>query len=76
VATVSAGLIVCFKKYRAMKGQGDKNNNKMEHLNGEIRDRDKIMRGLKKRRTVMLSGYQLFRNYIKPHEALSGKTPS
>jgi hypothetical protein len=34
------------------------------------------MRGLKKRRTVMLTGYQLFHNYIRPHEALGGKTPS
>jgi len=34
------------------------------------------MRGLKKRRTVMLSGYQLFHNFIRPHEALDGKTPS
>jgi putative transposase len=27
---------------------GDHNNNKMERLNGEIRDREKTMRGLKK----------------------------
>jgi hypothetical protein len=48
----------------------------MERMNGEIRDREKTMRRLKKRRTVMLSGYQLYHNYIRPHEALSGKTPS
>ena len=52
------------------------NNNKMERMNGEIRDREKTMRGLKQRRTVILQGYQLYHNYIRPHEALDGKTPS
>lgn len=56
--------------------QGDKNNNKMERLNGEIRDREKTMRGLKRRRTPILTGYQLFHNYIRPHEGLDGKTPA
>jgi putative transposase len=28
--------------------QGDHNNNKMERFNGEVRDREKVMRGLKK----------------------------
>ena len=48
----------------------------MERMNGEIRDREKTMRGLKKRRTAILSGYQIFHNYICPHEALGGKTPA
>jgi transposase-like protein len=52
------------------------NNNKMERMNGEIRDREKTMRGLKKRRTPVLTGYQLYHNYIRPHESLNGKTPS
>jgi putative transposase len=56
--------------------QGDHNNNKMERLNGEVRDREKTMRGLKKGNTPILSGYQLFHNYIRPHEALKGKTPA
>jgi transposase-like protein len=56
--------------------KGDKNNNKMERLNGEIRDREKTMRGLKTKETPILTGYQLFHNYIRPHEALDGKTPS
>jgi putative transposase len=62
------------KHIRHIRLQGDKNNNKMERLNGEIRDRKKTIRGLKKRRTVMLSGYQLYHNYIRPHEGLNGKT--
>lgn len=32
-------------------------------LNGEVRDREKVMRGLKKSDTTILTGYQLFHNY-------------
>ena len=56
--------------------RGDHNNNKMERMNGEVRDREKVMRGLKKDDTAILSGYQLFHNYIRPHEGLNGKTPA
>lgn len=56
--------------------QGDMNNNKMERLNGEIRDREKVMRGIKKKDSITLTGYQLFHNYIRPHMALDGMTPS
>jgi putative transposase len=52
------------------------NNNKMERLNGEIRDREKTMRGLKRKRTPILQGCQIYHNYIRPHESLNGKTPS
>lgn len=48
----------------------------MERLNGEIRDREKVMRGLKRTDTPIVSGYQIFHNYIRPHEGLEGKTPS
>ena len=56
--------------------KGDKNNNKMERLNGEIRDREKVVRGLKRKDTPILKGYQIFHNYIRPHEGLNGKTPA
>jgi putative transposase len=56
--------------------RGDHNNNKMERMNGEVRDREKVMRGLKKVDTPILKGYQIFRNYIRPHEGLEGRTPS
>lgn len=61
---------------RHIKIKGDKNNNKMERLNGEIRDREKVMRGLKKADTPILKGYQIFHNYIRPHQGLKGKTPA
>jgi len=56
--------------------RGDRNNNKMERFNGEIREREKTMRGLKKNDTPILTGYQIFHNYIRDHEALEGRTPS
>ena len=61
---------------RHIKLKGDMNNNKMERLNGEIRDREKVMRVLKKKDTPVLKGYQIFHNYIRPHQGLNGKTPA
>jgi transposase-like protein len=60
----------------AIKLSGNMNNNKMERFNGEVRDREKTMRGLKTKETPILTGYQIFHNYIRPHEALEGRTPS
>ena len=60
----------------AIKLRGNVNNNKMERFNGEVRDREKVMRGLKKDDTPILTGYQLFHNYIRGHEGLDGKTPA
>lgn len=56
--------------------KGDMNNNKMERLNGEIRDREKVVRGLKKKDSPLLKGYQLYHNYVRPHMALNGDTPA
>jgi len=48
----------------------------MERLNGEIRGREKVMRGLKREDTPIIAGYQIYHNYLRPHEALDGKTPA
>jgi hypothetical protein len=64
------------KRIRHITWRGDRSNNEMERFDGEVRDREKVMRGLKIKDTSILRGYQLFRNYIRPHEALEGKTPS
>ena len=61
---------------RHIRLSGDYNNNKMERLNGEIRDREKVMRGLERKDSPILTGYQLFHNYVRPHMALKGKTPA
>ena len=64
------------KHIRQIRLQGQVHNNKMERMNGEIRDREKTMRGIKTKRTTILRGYQLYHNFIRPHEALNGQTPS
>jgi hypothetical protein len=72
---------VCKKEYYTMKKphtkhishvrmRGDHNNNKMGRINGEVRDREKVMRGLKKMDTPMLPGYQIYRNYLRPQKGL------
>jgi transposase InsO family protein len=63
------------KHIHSIRIQGDRNN-KMERLNGEIRDREKVMRRLKKPETPIIPGYQIYHNYVRPHEALDGKTPA
>jgi hypothetical protein len=57
-----------------MKGQV--HNNKMERMNGELRDRERCMRTLEKTDTPILVGMQIYHNYVRPHEALDGKTPA
>ena len=64
------------KHVRHITLSSDRNNNKMERMNGEIRDREKTMRGLKRKRTPILQGQQIYHNYIRPHESLDGKTPA
>jgi transposase-like protein len=76
------------KEYRAQKPtestvhirqitlQGQHNNNKMERLNGEIRDREKVTRNLKKEDSPILTGLQIYHNYVRPHMGLEGKTPA
>jgi hypothetical protein len=48
----------------------------MERLNGEIRDREKVMRGVKKTGSIALKGYQMYHNYFRTHAGLVGKTPA
>ena len=52
------------------------NNNHIERLHGSIRQREKVMRGLKVDDTPIVEGHRLFYNFIKPHEGLNGLTPS
>jgi transposase-like protein len=55
---------------------GIRHNNKMERMNGELRDRERCMRTLERTDTPILTGMQIYHNYIRPHMALEGKTPS
>ncbi|MGA8905776.1 MAG: hypothetical protein WB661_12305 [Candidatus Bathyarchaeia archaeon] len=45
-------------------------------MNGEIRDREKVTRNLKKPDSPILTGYQIYHNYVRPHMALDGQTPA
>jgi hypothetical protein len=45
-------------------------------MNGEIRDREKVMRSLKKTDTPILNGRQIYHNYVRPHMGLDGRTPA
>jgi len=56
--------------------KGDMNNNKMERLNGEFRDREKVVRGIKTKDSVLIGGYQMYHNYLRPHMGLNGQTPA
>jgi putative transposase len=58
--------------------RGRTNNNIVERLHGTIRERNKVMRGLKSERTAqtMLETYRSYYNILRPHSALNGKTPA
>ena len=48
----------------------------MERLNGEIRGREKVFRGLKKMDTAVLDGMRVYYNFTKKHGSLNGITPA
>ena len=56
--------------------KGDKNTNKMKRLNGEIRDREKVMRSLKTDDSPIIRGMQIHHDFIRSHMGIDGKTPS
>ncbi|HYA33844.1 MAG TPA: DDE-type integrase/transposase/recombinase [Candidatus Bathyarchaeia archaeon] len=54
------------------------NNNKVERLHNTVRERVKVMRGLHndKSAAVFNEGFKAYYNYIRPNQALKGKTPA
>jgi len=52
------------------------NNNRIERLNGTIRERVKVQRGWKTIKTELAEGQRIQYNFVKPHMALEGKTPA
>lgn len=54
------------------------NNNILERLNGTVRERTKVMRSLSTNDGADLyaDGMRVFYNYLRPHQALNGLTPS
>ena len=52
---------------------GDTSNSQMESFNGNtIRHREKVIRGLKKDDSVILTGLRLYHNHVRPHLGLPG----
>ena len=56
-------------KHIHLTGKRDRDNNKMERLNGEIRDREKVFKGLKKRDTPIREGMKAYYNFTKKHSS-------
>ncbi len=54
------------------------NTNLIERFHGTLKDRTKVMRGLKKLKTakLLLNGWLVHYNFLRPHEALGDKTPA
>jgi len=45
-------------------------------LNGTVREREKVMRGLDSEKTAFVEGFQNYYNFLRPHMSLDGKTPA
>lgn len=51
-------------------------NNSIERMHGSIREREKVMRGIKSMETPFIKGNMIYLNFVRPHQALGGKTPA
>jgi putative transposase len=45
-------------------------------LNGTLRERVKVQRGWKSKKSAIAEGQRIGYNFVKPHMALDGKTPA
>jgi transposase-like protein len=52
------------------------NNNRIERLNGTLRERVKVQRGWKTFKTPLAEGARIHYNFVEPHSALEGQTPA
>jgi len=51
-------------------------NNVLERMHGSIREREKVMRGIKVDDTPIIPMNQIYYNFIRPHMGLKGSTPA
>jgi len=51
-------------------------NNVLERMHGSIREREKVVRGLKVDETPIIPMNQIYYNFIRPHQGLQGGTPA
>ena len=52
------------------------NNNRIERMNGTLRERVKVSRGWKSMETQIPEGMRIHYNFVKPHMSLAGMTPA
>jgi hypothetical protein len=52
------------------------NNNRIERLNGTLRERVKVQRGWKSYDSQIAEGQRIHYNFVKPHMSLEGMTPA
>jgi transposase-like protein len=54
------------------------NNNLPERLQGTVRERTKVIQGMKTERTaaLVMDGFRLHHNHVKPQHGIEGKTPA
>lgn len=59
-------------------GDADSSSTLIERWHGTLKDRTKVMRGLKTKETaqLILDGWLVHYNYFRGHEGLDGKTPA
>lgn len=57
-------------------GKPHANNNRIERMNGTLRERIKVQRGWKSMKTQLAEGQRIQYNFVKPHAALEGQTPA
>jgi len=65
------------KQIRKPRFVDKSNNNMVERMQGTIRERDKVLRALKNSdENQVIDGFRIYYNFIRPHQALNGKTPA
>lgn len=66
------------KHLRAVSLKDKVNNNKVERLHGTMRERLKVQRGLQNAKTTVqnMDNFRTYYNFLRPHQALNGKTPA
>lgn len=60
------------------KGFTEGTNNMIERFHGTVKERTKVMRGLRDGKTagLLAKGYRIYYNFVRPHKALRGLTPA
>jgi len=54
----------------------ESSNNVLEWMHGTIREREKIMRGIKRDDTPIIPMNRIYYNFVRPHMGLGGATPA